>query len=311
MTCYRPLKAYRTPTGAVFHQAGRFDIQGDLELPCGQCIGCRLRRAQDWASRVMHEASLFQRNCFVTLTYDDEHLPPLGHLRYRDFQLFMKRLRKVAGSNVRFFMCGEYGPLNLRPHYHACLFNVDFPDQKLAGKSGSGQPFYSSETLAKLWGLGRVSVQPLTTSTAAYTARYVVDKVNGPAAELHYAQVDEDGVLHSRPPEFSRCSLRPGIGARWFERHGRGVYARDSVVIDGQEQSPPKYYDKLLRRSTRTVDGDHVVARHQPAIDRLERVEFSRHQRAREAHADNTDERLRVREQVHHARVRNLKRDST
>lgn len=310
MSCYHPIEAFRTPTGVVFQQLGRHDIIGRVDLPCGQCLGCRLKRSRDWSVRVMHEASLWDRNSFVTLTYSPENLPEQGFLRYRDYQLFMKRLRKYSGHQVRFFMCGEYGPLNLRPHYHACLFNIDFPDQVVAGKSGSGQVFYTSDTLAKLWGLGHVSVQPLTSANAAYTARYVVDKVTGQAANEHYRHVDEDGVIHQRPPEFSRCSLRPGIGARWFERYGRDVLARDSVVVDGSEFSPPKYYDKLFKRSTRQVDRDgFVISRDLHKEQRLDRVQFAREQRAREAFADNTDERLRVREQVHQARVRNLKRD--
>lgn len=124
MTCYHPIKAFRTASGVSFSELGRDDHLGDIELPCGRCVGCRLRRANEWALRVMHEAKLHPANCFVTLTYRDEDLPENGSLRHRDFQLFMKRLRKRA--DVRFYMCGEYGEQKLRPHYHACLFGVDY-----------------------------------------------------------------------------------------------------------------------------------------------------------------------------------------
>ena len=112
MSCYHPLKGFRTPSGVVFSELGRHDILGDIEIPCGQCIGCRMRRASDWTIRVMHEASLHSENCFVTLTYGRDKLPPDGSLEHRDFQLFMKRLRFHAKRPVRFYMCGEYGPLN-------------------------------------------------------------------------------------------------------------------------------------------------------------------------------------------------------
>ena len=153
MSCYHPLKGFRTPSGVVFSELGRHDILGDIEIPCGQCIGCRMRRASDWTIRVMHEASLHSENCFVTLTYGRDKLPPDGSLEHRDFQLFMKRLRRHFGKTVRFYMCGEYGPLNFRPHYHACLFNVNFiSDRVPAGKSGSGAVFYDSPTLEEALG---------------------------------------------------------------------------------------------------------------------------------------------------------------
>lgn len=295
MACYRPVAAFRTPDGIVFSESRRHDIIGRIDIPCGQCLGCRLRRARDWSLRCLHEASLFEDNCFVTLTYGRDKLPPDGSLCYRDYQLFMMRLRKeLFPRRIRFFMCGEYGPLNLRPHYHACLFNVDFPDKVQAGKSGAGEVYFNSPLLDKLWSHGRCSVQPLTRQSAAYCARYIVDKVTGDAAEGHYSFADGDGVLRFRTPEFSRCSLKPGIGARWFERFGRDVFPHDYVVADGQKFAPPKYYDKLMRRS-----GDA----------RMDAVEFAREKRARSASADNTDERLAVREVVHRARVRNQKRE--
>ena len=100
MSCYHPLKGFRTPSGVVFSELGRHDILGDIEIPCGQCIGCRMRRASDWTLRVMHEASLHSENCFVTLTYGRDKLPPDGSLEHRDFQLFMKRLRFRQASGA-------------------------------------------------------------------------------------------------------------------------------------------------------------------------------------------------------------------
>ena len=148
MTCYHPLRAFRTPEGVVFNELARHDIVGRIELPCGQCIGCRMRRASDWELRCMHEASLHKENCFITLTYGRGNLPPNSSLEHRDFQLFMKRLRKLRGR-CRFYMCGEYGPLNQRPHYHACLFGVDFRSDRVPqGKSGSGAIFYDSAQLS-------------------------------------------------------------------------------------------------------------------------------------------------------------------
>lgn len=243
----------------------------------------------------MHEAQLHEQNCFVTLTYAPGNLPPLGSLDHGDFQLFMKRLRKRYGARkIRFYMCGEYGPENGRPHYHACLFNIDFRDRVYAGKSGSGQVFYSSQVLTELWGLGKCSVQPLTKETASYCARYIMKKVIGKDAPIAYSVTDpETGELKEVRPEYAAMSLRPGIGRGWFSRFHRDVYPHGFVVADGTKRPPPRYYDRLHQ------------ALDPAAADDLKHQRFLA---ARERHSDNTDERLAVRETVHLAQVNPLKR---
>lgn len=294
MSCYHPLKGFRTPSGVVFSELGRHDILGDIEIPCGQCIGCRMRRASDWTLRVMHEASLWPENCFVTLTYGRDKLPPDGGLEHRDFQLFMKRVRKHFGKTVRYYMCGEYGPLNFRPHFHACLFNVDFQSDRVqAGKSGSGAVFYDSPTLSRLWSHGRVSVQDLTRETAGYCARYIMKKRLGQLSEADMAAyVTDDGVIRRR--EYAAMSLKPGIGAGWYEKFGVcDVHRHDFVIADGSKLPVPKYYDKLFKRTGNV---------------KFDAIEFEREKRAKLSAADQTDERRAVREVVHLARVRNLLR---
>lgn len=303
MACFYPLQAFRAASGeVVWREVG--DIVSTLTLPCGRCLGCRLERARQWSIRVMHEASQWPESSFVTLTYDDEHLPSGGSLFYRDFQLFMKRLRKARpGRVVRFYMCGEYGEQNLRPHYHAALFNEAFSgDRKVWRDFGSGCVVYRSELLERLWPFGMSSVGELTRESAEYVARYVVKKVTGDKADEHYKVVDpETGEVSWREPEFTRMSLkatRPGgpggIGAAWFERYGgTDVVPHDRVVHAGRVGTVPRYYDSLLGR----VD---------PA--RLEDMKMAREARARERWKDNTPERLVVREQVTAARFRSFRR---
>lgn len=252
------------------------------------CIGCRMRRASDWQMRVMHEASSWDQNCFVTLTYGRDMLPAGASLEHRHFQLFMKRLRRVHNGPVRFYMCGEYGPLHGRPHYHACLFNVNFADRVPAGKSGSGHVFYDSKRLAALWAFGRVSVQDLTRETAGYCAQYIMKKALGVDAKTAYDLVDADGVVTKRRPEYAAMSLKPGIGAAWFAKYSRDVFPHDFCVADGVERRVPKYYDRLSKRIL-TIDVDDV--------------EYKRQIRALASVAENTDERREVREKVHLARL--------
>ena len=140
MACFKPLKAYQCfDKSIVFTEARKHDIVRSLELPCGQCVGCRLERSRQWAIRCMHEASLYKDNCYITLTYDEEHLPEDYSLHYDDFQRFMKRVRKrYTGKKIRFYMAGEYGENFGRPHFHACIFNLDFEDKYLWQKTESG-----------------------------------------------------------------------------------------------------------------------------------------------------------------------------
>lgn len=297
MACFHPLKAFRTADGEIIFNPHRRDTVADLTLPCGQCVGCRLERSRQWAIRCVHEASLHKDNCFITLTYAPEHLPSDNSLNYRDFQLFMKRLRKrFPESKIRFYMCGEYGENFGRPHFHACLFNWNFPDRKLFFTSKHGDKVYRSDTLEELWPFGLCSIGEVTFKSAAYVARYIMKKVTGKGAFKHYHQVDDDGVARETPrtPEFTKMSLKPGIGADWLDKYKSDVYPHDYVVINGKKVKPPRYYDKKYAESD-PFDNDEL--------------EFHRFSRAREKLHDNTPERLAVREDVLRAKLSILKRN--
>ncbi|WNK12493.1 MAG: replication initiator protein [Microvirus sp.] len=289
MTCYHPLTAYRTTTGVTFHESNRHDNIGTLQIACGRCHGCRMRRASDWTLRIMHEAQSHQANCAITLTYARNKLPKYGSLEHNDYQLFMKRLRKeYAPNRVRYYMCGEYGEENKRPHYHACLFGIDFNDRQPMGKSASGAIYYNSPTLERVWKHGRVSIQNLTPETAGYCARYIMKKALGDDAETAYTHTDENGEIHLITPEYSAMSLKPGIGADWISKYQRDVYPHDYVIAKGQKHPTPTSYDYHLKRVN---------------PDALEEVKYKREIRARKNYADNTDQRLQAKETVHRAKM--------
>ena len=300
MPCYHPMPAVRMVDGSVkFVSRNKKGVDGTLELPCGQCIGCRLERSRQWAMRCLHESSLYDHNSFITLTYDESNLPPGGSLDYSDFQKFMKRLRKNTKSRVRFYMGGEYGDATARPHFHACLFGYDFPDKVYLRKSSSGEKLYTSKLLESLWPFGISSIGDVTFQSAAYIARYCVQKVTGDAADMHYACdefVDRDGLIRtSVTPEFNHMSLKPGIGARWLSKYQTDVFPRDYVVINGVKTKPPKYYDVLFEREDPGVFSDLVAQRELDGYaSRLE--------------GEQSVSRLSVKEQVHNARLSQLKR---
>lgn len=286
MPCYAPLKAFQVADGRIVF-AERGDVCRVLSLACGQCIGCRLERSRGWAVRCMHEAQMHAKSVFITLTYDDAHFPSQnGSLVYEDFRLFLRRLRKKLGK-VRFFMCGEYGSQRDRPHFHACLFGCDFPDKVYFRTLDSGCRIYRSAILESLWPYGYSSIGDVTFESAAYIARYICKKVTGDLAATHYMRVSSStGEVFHLTPEFARMSLKPGIGAKWFEKYGSEVFPADRVVMRGREMKPPKYYKRLIKGTFLSDDMD-----------------FQRMQRAAAFVDDCTEERLVTREIVARARL--------
>lgn len=195
----------------------------------------------------MHEAALHDDNCLVTLTFDDEHLPASG-VDVRDLQLFFKRLRKRW--RFRYYACGEYGEKFARPHYHALLFGLDFPDKERIEDSPSGAMQWKSEMLSRAWqDQGRCTIGSVNFESAAYVARYVTKKITGQAAADHYERLNPlTGELVRVNPEFGTMSRRPGIGRGWVERFHADVFPSDEVVARGVPSKVPRYYDKVYEQ---------------------------------------------------------------
>lgn len=229
-----------------------------IEIPCGHCLGCRLDHSRDWANRCLLEMQDHESNMFITLTYDDIHVPlsscmdtDTGELidtltlRKRDFQLFMKRLRKKYAVNhdnkLRFFMCGEYGDKTFRPHYHAIVFGLELPDMKPYKRQGDFW-YYTSEWLQDLWPYGYVVAAPASWETAAYTARYVVKKAYGMESDVYESLGIEK--------EFTLMSRMPGIGLKWLEeKKGYDNFLEDVYIYQGTPDGskkflPPKYFKR-------------------------------------------------------------------
>lgn len=287
MPCYAPLTGYRARTT---NASGKRSIVFNLDegfadlpvtVPCGQCIGCRLERSRQWALRCVHEAQLHVHKCFITLTYDKAHLPPGGTLVKADFQKFMKRLRKRTNAKIRYFQCGEYGEADFRPHFHALIYGYDFPDKVFYTRNKQGDTIWKSEELEALWGKGFATVARLTFETAAYTARYVVKKINGEGAAAHY---------RGRLPEYIAMSLKPAIGAGWYESFKDDVYPSDFLTMRGKQMLPPKYYDRILEKEDEK---------------QYKKVKAKRMARAKQC-SHNAPDRLRAREEVAKAKL-NLK----
>ena len=231
---------------------------------------------------------------FLTLTYTEENLPADGSLSPDDHSEFVNKLKLRLwrkGLKMRYYMCGEYGEKLERPHFHYLIFGYDFPD-KYHWKTHRGEKYFRSPELEAIWTYGQSLIGRVTVESAGYTARYVLKKHTGKSAVKHY--VNEDGViLH---PEFARMSLKPGIGAEWFEKYGKSdVYdSGDFIVINGKKYSTPRYYDTLLER----LD-----------VERLLDVKAERVSRAEAYAFDQTPDRLAVRHKCQQLRLERLRRN--
>lgn len=220
-----------------------------IQIPCGSCAGCRLDRAKEWKVRCCLEASLYQHNAFITLTYDDLHLPKDGNLVKKDLQDFFKRLRYYCGD-FRYFACGEYGEITHRPHYHAILFGLHFKDGHFY-KLVNGRPYFTDEKLSQSWPKGLAIVGNIDSGSISYVTGYCEKK-----------QIDHDWFAYKVKP-FSLMSRKPGIGSVYY------YLARDNFInspycygdfgntrkyklprffLNKLEKDFPEVYEELKRR---------------------------------------------------------------
>lgn len=296
MSCYHPLKAWpvgknpsgktkylitgyevhhleqRQPNGPFIPVASDYlspyrvaSVLAPVTIPCGKCIGCRLDYSRQWANRCMLELGYHDSAYFLTLTYDESHVPRRWYadketgeayrsltLDKRDWQLFMKRLRKrFPDDKIRFFMCGEYGSSTFRPHYHAIVFGLHLND--LVEKfRHDGFVYYTSQSLQDCWSVREGSTTPLTPigfaivsevswDTCAYVARYVTKKLTGPEGEFYSD--------HNIIPPFTLMSRKPGIARQYYDDHP-DLYESEFINIStpqgGKKFRPPKYFDRLF-----------------------------------------------------------------
>lgn len=275
MPCYHPIPASQASPGQRVKLLPPIG-EAHLLLPCGKCLGCRAARAREWGERCRHEAACHDFNTFVTLTYDDAHLPAElmpGHLAefVRAVRQAVRRgddsLLSDRSRSVRFFASGEYGDINDRPHYHMIFFNLGCADKQII----AGDEFFSAR-LTELWSRGSVRCGSVSGRSASYVAGYTAKKLS----------CDRDGVVRQGP--FLRCSRKPGIGLPWVRTYAEDLARGSVVTVDGQEMPIPRYYRKLLAGSAT-----------------LESAEFRVHERSKGR--DRSAARLEAAEKVHQSLV--------
>lgn len=297
LSCYHPLVAYdispkdrcqgeKRKISFNPHPELLYQLKKDgreLLIPCGQCIGCRLDYSREWANRCMLELPYHDQAWFITLTYDDAHVPktfshdpdtgealaPVMTLCSRDLQLFLKLLRRHhPDDHIRFFAAGEYGTQSLRPHYHAIIFGLHLNDITVYRKSELGFTYFNSESLSRCWidgatgqSRGYVVAGAVSWDTCAYVARYMLKKQKGATKDIY----DQLGI----EPEFSRMSRKPGIAHQYYVDHPE-IWQYDKINIctpsGGKSFSHPTYLRHLYEIDDPVSAEDFNALRRQRAI---------------------------------------------
>lgn len=265
----------------------------EIQVPCRHCLGCRLDHANEWATRCYCEMKTVNKGCFLTLTYNNQNLPLGGYLIKRDIQLFLKKLRKKYPDNdIRYLVCGEYGPHGGRPHYHMICYGWQPDNLKVYRTNKKGDVLYQSEELYHggnqgLWGKGFCTIGELNYQTACYTARYVQKKAGIDVQHREYIDYKdpETGMMKSKikktdangkPPEFILSSKQPAIGRRYWEQHKEKIKKDNGILIFNgkravlkpipsyfkrlwKEENPEEFYNNRYTEQLRTEEGERKL----------------------------------------------------
>lgn len=201
---------------------------GDV-VPCGKCAICKANERQEWVFRLKQEAKVSNYSLFVTLTYDEEHVPEGLNVNKRDVQLFLKRLRKnFASGSLRYYIVSEYGDHTFRPHYHGLFFFKDKPQNEAK----------LFDIITDSWQNGFCKYGKVELASIVYCTKYCLKKGSTPPG---------------RVPVFRLMSkMNGGLGFNYID--SMGVFHVDTgnynvAVDDGQRCRMPKYYKDLLRKN--------------------------------------------------------------
>lgn len=327
MACYSPLPAYmgreiNPKTGKrkpVFNPIDGYHDK-PIELPCGQCIGCRIDTTSDMAVRIEKEAKSYDKNIFITLTYNEDNMPKFGDLVDEHITEFLQKLRdkyvmysyvkikpngkkkhcRIAKEKdkIRYYCSYEYGGENQRPHYHLIVFNLDFKDKKVH-KVSAGIPYYTSKTLEEIWNKGHCIIGEVNYDTAFYVAGYCLEKmkISDKTDSSNYAKYvtkymvidfNTGEILHEKMIEKSRSSRRPGIGYKYYKEYEEEIKNNGNIIVKGKNRRIPRYYETKLEK-------DDIVFYRQRKKEKM--LSITRNS------WDNTRERLEVRKNIATAKL--------
>lgn len=217
-----------------------------VPVPCGKCPACFKKRVSHWSFRLLQEDKFSHYSNFITLTYANENLPyssnGFASLRFRDVQLFFKRLRKRNSLDLRYYLVGEYGGKTARPHYHALIFNAEL------------------DTIQPAWELGQIHYGFVSGASVGYTLKYMLKGRWRP-----YDDTDD------REPQ--RALMSKGLGRGYINDAMKQWHLDDPLnrmycsLKDGKKISMPRYYkEKIYTKAQQNAVG--IVQRQRMIEDR-------------------------------------------
>lgn len=298
MRCTSPRTAWVNPQGGrpLFGLWSGVEPGREFLIACGKCFGCSLDKSSDWALRAQHEARYFDRKSFLTLTFNDEHLPESPEAARREINLFQKRFRKHYGAGHRFFGAMELGERNKRIHAHLLVYGEDFRADAFPVPGGSYEhALWSNPVLQRLWPFGFSSVGELNEKTAAYVAGYVCAKATRPRLVSVVHPVT--GEVRQWPTLYRPFyPSRPALGIRFFDDFAEDVWS-GLRARGGARLRTPAAYSKRMKvidpdRYEQAVE-DRIVAvtekrdlyeeseARQAVKDEVQRAAFKAHTKGR------------------------------
>lgn len=238
MKCADPILCYLDSKGNRKFRNFSFAIRQIGGIPnshivfdCGKCLTCRKKKAYELASRCVLHASLYQNNCFLTLTYDEKKEGYHNEFDYTEIQKFKKRLRRhLEPKRIEIFNVHEYGK-NGKKHWHLVVFNHDFADKEIHTVH-NGTNLYTSEILAKLWPHGFNTIGDVSAASAMYTAQYM-------EKDFKNRNVGTKKKSHSK---------HSGIGKPYFLKNYRQLLILGYVPINGTKLPLPRLFEKTAHK---------------------------------------------------------------
>jgi len=183
--------------------------------PCGNCLSCSLNSRHIWAARLVLERKCYPDAQFITLTYDNDHLPQSSEQLKPDFQKFIKLFRYHTGQQPRYFACMEYGSRYGRPHFHAIFFGRETQlAARIAKRSQNTSVIKVDPVIEDTWGKGSTYVKACNTGTQAsnitqYVAGYVLKNRWNPDA----GSSKTEWALQSRKPYIGQPAMKMMLDA--------------------------------------------------------------------------------------------------
>lgn len=200
-----------------------------IEIPCGQCLQCRKKKARDWMIRLMIEVTNDGNARGFTLSYSEEAFIELVKIAKSDsantiaklsVKRFRERYREKYGKSPKHWIVTEIGSRNTkRLHLHGIIWT------KIDNKE-----------IERLWKYGNVvEGKKVTRRTTKYMTKYMTKN-----------NIDDKGYK-------SIVLASPGIGKEWINGNDakRAKYTKGETkeyikTTTGHKVGIPDYYRKLI-----------------------------------------------------------------